>query len=202
MDFLSNISDTEAIRLRYNSSLSNIDGLSNLGSLVYSLEIIDSQIEDVDSLSNLTSVGAALYISGNNSLQHLDGLSSLEYIGGVLVLQDNEELTNIDGLSSLQSIAGEYAYGAMTGVHIHNNPTLITLDGFSNTQTIIGGISLSNNSILNSITGLFELLTFEGDINIEYHDDLCQTQVDYFSSLFPNSPSSSTMNLGVCNDAD
>ena len=102
----------------------------------------------------------------------------------------------------MQNIAGEYTYGAMTGVHIHNNPTLINLDGFSNTETIIGGVSLGNNSALNSITGLFDLLLFEGDINIEYHDDLCQSQVDYFSSLFPNSSASSTMNLGFCDDGD
>src|SRR5690606_35063844 len=85
-----------------NSSLNNLDGLSNLTSVGGYLRIYNnSNLTDLDGLSNLTSVGGYLYISTNSSLTNLDGLSNLTSIGGYLVIESNPSLTDISGLQNI-----------------------------------------------------------------------------------------------------
>src|SRR5690606_30451898 len=64
----------------------------------------NSSLTNLDGLSNLTSVGGYLYISSNSSLTNLDGLSNLTSVGGFLFIYSNSNLTNLDGLSNLTSV--------------------------------------------------------------------------------------------------
>jgi hypothetical protein len=80
--------------------------------VVGALWVHDTSLTHLDGLSNLTSVLGGLTIHSNEALTNPDGLSRLASVGGGLFIggtlaQGNGALTNLDGLASLTSVGGD-----------------------------------------------------------------------------------------------
>src|SRR5690606_39665155 len=83
----------------------------------------NSSLTSLNGLSNLTSVGGFLYIEYNQNLTNLDGLSNLTSIGADLVIKNNSSLNSITGLQNIDSATiSSTFYGY--GLYIVNNPLL------------------------------------------------------------------------------
>lgn len=82
------------------SSITNLDGLSNLSDIRY-LYILNTKITSLATLANLKSAGT-LYISNNSELPNLTGMTSLRHIGH-LNLSDGQ-YSNLVGLEDIETI--------------------------------------------------------------------------------------------------
>src|SRR5690606_4749009 len=130
-----------------NSSLTNLNGLSNLTSVGGDLYIgSNSNLDNLDGLSNLTSVGGYLYIGSNSSLTDLDGLSNLTSIGGYLLIESNPSLTDISGLQNIDPTS--ILSTPFVGLHIVGNTSLsvCNLDNFCTYLAGSGLRTISGNA--------------------------------------------------------
>ena len=142
-------------------SITNLNGLSELTTVEFSLEIrSNSVITNLDGLLNLVSVGGNLQISHNSALSNLDGLSNLVSAGGLSILQ-NAVLSNITGLSNLSTTGG--------GLYIEGNG-LSNLNGLSKIRSA-SFLSITGNGISN-IDGLMNLTSVTYDVTISYNGAL------------------------------
>jgi len=106
---LSNLSSVVGyLVVAYNNSLANLDGLSNLSSVINLLISDNTALTNLDGLSNLTSVGNDLDVINNPALTNLDGLGSLTSLSGGLRVDNNCALTNLDGLANITSVGYLY----------------------------------------------------------------------------------------------
>jgi hypothetical protein len=152
------------------SSITNLNGLSELTSVGGSLFIDNSHITNLDGLSNLTTVGQKLSIS-TRFVTSLDALSNLTSANSIDI-SDNDALTNLDGLSNITSLFGELV--------IEDNPLLSSLDGLSNLIRT-GDFKLIENPLITNLDALSSLKFVVGNFSIEHMSAL--TNVDGLSSL-------------------
>ena len=104
--------------------ISNLDGLSGIRELRWSLQIVSNPVlSDVSGLSSLQRVGTFLLFQDNPALKSLDGLVSLTEVGESMGIVDNDGLRNINGLNGLQTVG--------CGISISYNELLENLDGLS-----------------------------------------------------------------------
>jgi hypothetical protein len=68
----------------------SIYGLRSIGDALRVRE--NAAVRDVDGLSGLRTIEAGLVFEGNAALRNLDGLAGLEAMGGDLVIIDNQSL--------------------------------------------------------------------------------------------------------------
>jgi len=74
------------LRIDRNDSLTTLDGLSDLKSVVGDLSIYyNSNLSNLNALSGLTHVGGTLVIQSSVSLSNLDGLSSITSVGELII---------------------------------------------------------------------------------------------------------------------
>lgn len=189
------------------SSISNLNGLSNITSIGLYLTIQNTSLQDLDGLSNLTTIGHTLEINNNSQLQNLNGLNSLTSIKS-LWIQSNSQLQNLNGLINLTSIEGQIVIssnsqltnisalqninpaniGGTYGLYISSNPFLevcnlpnfcIYLQG-SGPRTISGnaGDCMSESAILMACSPSECPL---GNVTLS-----SQAEVDAFAVDFPN----------------
>jgi hypothetical protein len=175
IDGLSNITSVGGyVQISNNASLTNIDGLSNLTSVEVDLNIYNNaSLTNIDALSNITSVGEDLYIYNNASLTNIDGLSNITSVGVDLYISNNASLTNIDALSNITSVGG--------ALKIDNNASLTNIDALSNITSVGGGLSISYNKFLTNIDGLSKLTSLGGYIQISNNTSL--TNIDGLSNI-------------------
>lgn len=84
------------VAIYYNSSITNLDGLSVISCIAGHLSIGScSALTDLSGLNNLDSVGGDLIISNNYNLQSVEGFNDLQYIGGSLRIVANLGITSI-----------------------------------------------------------------------------------------------------------
>src|ERR1044071_4662852 len=94
-------------------NITNLNGLSELTSIEGDLTIGfglngNTALANLDGLSNLTSVGWTVSISRNSALQNIAGLSKLISIGQSLSIINNSVLSNLDGLLGIRSLQSLY----------------------------------------------------------------------------------------------
>lgn len=109
MDGLRNITfaGVGEMNIRFNSSLTNLDGLSKLDSIGGDLYIYDcDSLLNLDGLRNIRSVGGFFWLFENLSLENIEGLENLETINGAFYISRNAELVNLRGLNKLNSMKG------------------------------------------------------------------------------------------------
>ena len=127
-----------------NSSISNLNGLSELQTVGGVFEITNTALTNIDALSSLQSVNS-LFIRGNSLLANLNGFSSLTTVPGGFRFENNGALVNFDGLLSVT--------GIVAGIYISTCP-MTSLNGFSSISDITGFIELENNLLLTNVDGL------------------------------------------------
>src|SRR5690606_32344678 len=199
LDGLSNLrSIVENAFIKYNNSLSDIDGLNGLTSVGGDFQLQgNSQLTHLAALSSLTHIGRNLVIYSNTILNNIQGLNNLTSIGGSLNIQSNYQLPNLDGFNSLTTIHGDLLIlynGALTNItglnnlteiggelSIQSNAQLTDLDGFSDLTLINGDLLIYDNNALTNITGLNNLTEIGGKLYIQYNSQLIH--LDGLSSL-------------------
>jgi len=153
------------------STLTNLDGLSSLGSVGYRLFIEDNPaLTNIDGLSNIGSIASDFWLTNNISLSNLDGLWNLSAVGGRLFIQDNPVLTNVDGLSSLTSVGGDFW---LTG-----NNALTNIAGLSILLFIDGRLFIEDNmslcvSYVNTFVAEIMALGWSDSVYSSGNDDSC-----------------------------
>ena len=160
-----------------NPALKDLTGLNSLTYIGGNLQIVNNDsLINLTGLSSLTRVEKDLFIGvwgddeqlGNPRLINLAGLDNLNSIGGSLDIQFNENLESLENLNHLTSIGGS--------VRISGTNKLVNLTGFNNLSIIPGDLEIggqySNNSCLNSLTGLENLVSIGGSCLISYNDVL------------------------------
>ena len=141
-----------------NDSLSDLTGLDNLTSIGNTLLIYGNpKLTDLSGLGNLLSIGSGFRITSNSNLISFTGLEKLTSIGGHLRLEENASLHNLNGLESVTAIDG-YLW-------IYDSPSLNSLNGLNNV-TSLGGINISKSNSLQNFEGLESLVTIEENLVI------------------------------------
>lgn len=137
------------VMIENNASLTDLNGLSALSSILGDLYITDNpSLLSVDGLSSLTRV-YDLGIGGNTALTSIGGLSSLTNVENLGIGQ-NDALTDLSGLSSLTTIWRD--------LEISNNLALTNLDALSGLTHVGNNLEIQSNHQLNQCTGLSRLL--------------------------------------------
>lgn len=154
------------------TNVTNLNGLSNLKSTGYLS--IDGQINltNLDGLSGLETINAQLTISNNPVLSNIDGLSNVTQCGG-LVVENNDALTNINALSQLTGTFGD--------LKLEGNQLLQNINGLSNITGIAGDLWVKDNPALDNIDGLGNVQLIGGFVN--FINDNALANVDGFSKL-------------------
>ena len=91
-------------------------------------------------------------VGGLENLEALSGFESFKY----LAIRRNPDLVSLDGLEELATVVN---------LRIQHNPKLKHLEGLGNLTTANGGLKVSNNSNLDSLSGLDSLVE-TGSIDI------------------------------------
>lgn len=170
-----------SISIVNNPLLTSLQGLDNLVSDVVnntSLEITNNpQLINISSLSGLTAC-FSIGISNNDQLINLNGLDSITYMGDEsqsfptnwLSIVGNENLTdisifnnlvphNIEGVQikdnpSLSSLLGLENFDTMFVLNIENNDALLNLNGLNGVTTLLDETRIISNDLITDLTGL------------------------------------------------
>ncbi len=197
----------QSLDIAGNSSLTSIAQLSNLTDIRY-LTINNNPVltslqglENIDSIYNELSIGVSYGSEdGNDLLTNLDALQGLNYLGGMLKIIGNQNLTSIEQLSNLTHISS---------LLIYDNPSLTSLQGLENIDSIDNDLSLGaysdnigtyiGNGMLNDLSALQGLNYLGGTLAILGNQNL--NNIDFLSGfntitgleIIDNS------NLSICN---
>ncbi|WP_047246177.1 hypothetical protein [Maribacter thermophilus] len=152
------------LTLHANDALNSLEGLRNLEVIGGELFLSSNKaFDNIDGLNNLRTIGEGLRVVQNSALSNLDGLSNLTEIGNLLLIFNNDELVNVDGLNNLISVGFDIA--------IRNNDKLSEINSFNNLE-FSTGLSISDNSTLNTINGFSSLKTIQLFLVIENNNSL------------------------------
>lgn len=170
-------------------------------------EVKTDEITDLSSLNTLEKVNGSLFIFSNNVLKSLNGLEGITQVYN-LGIGRNSSLISISGLSNLEIISGsgspingndEY------GIHIWENDAITTLDGLEKI-TIFGSLKIFDNPSLISIQGLKNINSLFGGLLLKGNDLLPSldglnslTTIGTFCSIGGNSQLSSIEALNNVN---
>jgi len=149
-----------------------------------------SDIVNLDGLNEVVEVTGQFNIDAAESLVNFKGLDLLASIGGNLRVWNNPVLVNFDGLQSLKSIGGLLSVKANAGLKdfvgleeikklgrlfVANNGALVNFKGLNQLDTLWnisgnieanGGLVISNNALLQSLSDLSNLKTVASSINL------------------------------------
>lgn len=181
----------------YHTSLTSINGLTNLTTVEEDMDIWNnSLLTSINGFSNLTTI-KGLDIRNNTSLTSISGFNSLTEIGLLNFTNlSNPSLQSISGFDaltqivgnfelwqnpSLQSIGGFNALTQITGkFELRENPNLESFVGFGNLNGI-GQFIYFNDTKIANITGLNNLESVGGFMVFEGNTEL--TNFDFLNSL-------------------
>jgi len=118
---------------------------------------LNSSLENLDGLSNLKEI-KSLFVVYNQNLKNLDGLDNLESINGMLYVNFNQSLKDIDALSKVSILGtgsyGEYFEGFVdtkttnASLYITGNDQLESLDPLQSITNLEGSVMIKGNDIL------------------------------------------------------
>jgi hypothetical protein len=158
--------------------ITNLHGLSVLREVNGHLRIENVNATSLDGLSLLDSIGRALLVMNNPSLNVILGLSCF--------IQEGIEISNN---GSLHQVSGFNTLKKLDWLGVQNNPKLTSVVGFDSLEIIQTsypdpfaptGIGISNNGILGAIPG-FQMLSKVGSIRINGNNQL--TSLNGFSNV-------------------
>ena len=174
LDGLSNLTSVGGdLYIGYNAALPNLAGLSNITSVGGGLNIcFNTVLTNLAGLSNITSVGGGLNIGFNPVLTNLAGLSSITSVGGGLSIGFNPVLTNLAGLSNITSVGGD--------LYIGYNAALTNLADLNNITSVGGDLYIGYNAALANLAGLSNIISVGGGLSIDYNDVLPTCEAENF----------------------
>ncbi len=125
--------------------LADLTGLDNLGTIGgnVTIQYNDNLATLFGASGQLSSIGGFLKIYQDDALTDLTGLSNLESIGAELWIEYNDVLPSLAALSTLDSIGRED--GGDKGLYIKDNPELESLTGLEELDTIAGDLEINDN---------------------------------------------------------
>ena len=171
---LSNLTKTggNILRITNNSMLINLNGLENLDSIEYSLDISkNSSLTSLSALESLSNV-VNILITENPLLLNLEGLNQLDTISRLEIIE-NESLQDLSELINIKKIR--------TLLHIENNQSLQNLSGLENLTFVGEDLKIFNNDLLTDLQGLNNLAYLIGFLKVRYNDQL--TSLDGLENL-------------------
>ncbi|OAB79629.1 DUF7619 domain-containing protein [Cochleicola gelatinilyticus] len=134
--------------------ITNLNGISQITVYNEILNISNTSITTLDGLDEVTAVNYILSIVGNDALIDLSGMGSLHTVG-FLGIVENENLVSVSDFGVISEVILP-----LEGISITDNPSLETIEGFSNLTADVS-MFISNNPSLTNLTGLenIEFLT-------------------------------------------
>jgi len=144
LDGFSQLTSIVALTIIDNSALTNLNGLQNITGSVSLLFIEDNNVlESLSGLEGITSVTNPMKIEGNHALNNLEGLNNLVSVGDLSII-NNDQLSDLDGINSLSNVGD---------LNIWNNQNLVDFNGLENLETV-SNILIRGNASLTSLMGL------------------------------------------------
>lgn len=164
----------------FNTSLTSLTGLENITNIGLNLYIGDNgALNSLNSLKNITLVNGYLIIINNDNLISLDGLNGLTSVSNYLWITDNDSLTSLSGLENLISVSSNLVSKSNSYTSLKkklfindNDDEIIPLVKKRTILSQNGFLSISNNSVLESLSSLNKLTTVGGSLHIEHNTTL------------------------------
>ena len=175
------------------ADITSLFGLSSLREVYGHLRIENINVPSLESLSLLDSVGGALLVMNNPSLQVIPPLScsvqegieisyndKLHQVSGFntvkklgwLGFQNNPKLTMVNGFDSLEMIqTSSPDPSSPTGIGISHNGALEIIPGFQRLSKV-GSIRINGNNQLSSLDGFSNVSRIEGVLTISDNSSL------------------------------
>lgn len=196
----------EELIISNNPELTSIEGLSNLVNAASDINTF-VKVENNSSLNSLeglqsvdfSSIGE-VYIVNNDALENLIGLEHVSFVFS-LILSDNENLTSLSGLDNYNegmdltlnnnpnlTTVNLPSFETIHYLTISNNTLLENISGLSSLQNVFVGISIVNNDSLINLEGLngVDLSSGIDDLNITDNDILSTCTADFVCSYIAN----------------
>lgn len=152
-----------SLNITNNNKLIKISGFKELRSIEDNLEITgNSALSSTKGFDNLEVINGTLDIFDSPTLTDLIGFVKLNTIRDGMEIRGTG-LTDLTGLNELQIINGSLLGNS---VYITDNPSLISLDGLENLDTIQRSLFLTGNQQLESIGALSNLKSIGGKLSI------------------------------------
>jgi hypothetical protein len=157
-------------------------------------------LKNLNGLGNLETIAGGLNIHCNDSITDFSGLNSLIFVGGSFQFGGNESLTSVSGIENLNQIAGSLDIGITSHNIPLGNPSLNSLSGFSDIESIDGyQLSIVGCDSLTNLTGLDNVnLDSIQKLRIMYNDLLSTCEVESICEYLVK-PGSSVV---IINNAD
>lgn len=126
---LHHIKATGWISISGNHSLTDLEGLGNIGQLLDLQVVNNDKLKSLNGLSSNLSTLRVLSITNNPQLVRLDGLNNLAALSrfGYIHLENNPLLNDLTALSNLRKMADDMSY-----LKLRNNQSLTSLKGLEN----------------------------------------------------------------------
>ncbi len=149
--------------LNISDSVSDLTPLLGLTVINNSLRVTNTLLMNFKGLDSLEEIGALIpngfYVERNNNLSNFSGLSKLRISRGPVQFYFNNSLINFYGLDN-------YIAASAGGLRISDCKNLQNFSGLNEMQFIGDNFDIVNNPSLNDITGLGNLTTITGRLNL------------------------------------
>ena len=147
------------------TSLSGLDGITSLGSLVIRQ---NNALINLTGLSDLATIDLSMTIRENQNLQSFEGLNSITAIGAQTPAANAVGTVRIDDNASLIDITRLVGLTYIHDLEISNNVSIESLEGLQNVTAISGGFGLeiTNNAALKDLNGLRSITNTGFELNI------------------------------------
>lgn len=165
------------------NNLTSLSGLKSLESIIYDIDLNDlsalndfqelhllkninnlrirncSSLTELSGLENIENVKASLTITDCSNLTRLSKLEKIKYIGSNFIISNNISLKEISGLNTLEYIGNNF--------EIKSNVNLKNIQDFNSLIKIeFGGLTISNNNVLETINGFNKLQISKNGIQV------------------------------------
>ncbi len=197
-------------KINGNLTISGVDNLipfQNIDTILGTVQINVADLENLNDFQNLKYIGGSLILFGDAGLNDLQGLDALTFIGNNLIILNTGLVDLTDDLGALERIGGEVSIeqnaflthtpiaenliNPLGDFQCLDNPSLITLQGFNNVNTLDGIINIQLNDSLISITAFQNLDNITGNFQIKTLSNLEEitgfgnlTTIESFATLF------------------
>lgn len=167
------VSVGQGLDIYYNASLVSLKGLENVTYIGSDLYIGDNdELNTLNGLEHITSIDGYLIIINNGSLISLSGLDGLASVGNYLWITGNKNLASLSGLDNLTSVSLSStgkgsSYASLDKSILVNTDEIIPSVSKRTIHSPHGFFSISNNSVLKSLSSLNKLTTIGGSLFIE-----------------------------------
>lgn len=136
--------DTEGLAINFCPSLTSLEGLQNISSVVRLTIMNNDSLEDLNGLRGLSNISYNADLSRNIALTSLMGLNQLESVGNGFDLRELNSLPSLEGLENLKNVGR---------LSIVLNQSLLSLSAISNLESV-NELFIKSNNNLESLAGV------------------------------------------------